>query len=350
MPIFRLTIKISASTQNAVPSGKMKTKDQLLTYLRENKGTWISGELLSNNLSITRAAVWKHIRKFKDDGYGIQSSPKKGYLFGHDSELLLPDEIRQGLKTRVFGKEDIHYFRETDSTHTRAKDLANQGAPEGTLVIAEAQTLGRGRMGRTWYSSSGNGICASLILRPQMSPNGAPRITLMTAVAIAEALLSQVKLNIRIKWPNDILIGQKKLVGILTEISAELDSINYILVGFGLNVNTRQEDFPEEVRNIATSIRIETGEPFSRVKLFRACLEEFERYYNMFIQGDFEMIMDLWKRYSNTIGQKITVDVLGQRHVGKVVDVDDSGVLILKDPQGKLHRIFSGDITPTQTP
>lgn len=296
-------------------------------------------------MAISRAAIWKHIRKLKEEGYVIESSPKKGYLLSKDSDLLLPHEIRQGLDTRVFGKRGIDYFEEVDSTNLKAKDLAEGGAPEGTVVIAERQTAGRGRRGRSWFSSSRNGIHMTLILRPAISPIGAPRITLMTAVAVAEALMSVVKLDVKIKWPNDILVNGKKLVGILTEISTEMDAVNYILVGIGLNVNTPLEDFPKEIQDSATSIFIETGEKFLRTPLLKACLEHFEIYYEIFRRNQFSQIMGRWRQLSGIVGQKIRVDVLGQDHTGDVIDIDDDGVLILKDAQGRLHRIISGDVT-----
>lgn len=324
----------------------MTTKDLLLSYLKEKRGSWVSGESLSNKMSVSRAAIWKHVRKLKEEGYVIESSPKKGYLLSRDSDLLLPNEIRERLSTRVFGKMDIHYFKELDSTNMKAKNLAEGGASEGTVVIAESQTAGRGRRGREWFSSSsGNGIYATLILRPAMSPTGAPRITLMTAVAVAEALLSLVELDVKIKWPNDILIKGRKLAGILTEIATEMDAVNYILVGLGLNVNTPAESFPEEIREKATSIFIETGEQFSRTRLIRACLEQFEKYYAMFKENEFSSIIHRWKQLSDIVGKNISVDVIGQEHMGEVVDIDDDGVLILKDDQGRIQRIFSGDVT-----
>jgi BirA family biotin operon repressor/biotin-[acetyl-CoA-carboxylase] ligase len=323
----------------------MTTKDHLLRSLKEKRGNWLSGELLSNELAVSRAAIWKHVRKLREEGYVIESSPKKGYHFIKTSDLLLPNEIRDGLDTKIFGKKNIDYFTEIDTTNTRAKDLAAGGAPEGTLVIAEKQTKGRGRKGRSWFSPLGHGIYTSFILRPAMAPSGAPRITLMTAVAIAEALLSLMQLEVRIKWPNDILVNGKKLAGILTEISTEMDAINYIVVGIGLNVNTPFKDLPEELRDTATSIMIETGKQFPRVKLLRACLEWFEKYYEMFKKGDFEPIMHRWKQLSGMVGQQVMVDVIGQKHIGEVMDIDDDGVLILKDNQERFHRIFSGDVT-----
>lgn len=323
----------------------MATKDLLLSYLKEKRGAWVSGESLSNEMSVSRTAIWKHVRKLKEEGYFIESSPKKGYLLSRDSDLLLPNEIREGLGTRVFGKMDIHYFKEVDSTNMRAKDLAEAGAREGTVVIAESQTAGRGRRGREWFSSPGNGIYATLILRPAMPPIGAPRITLMTAVAVAEALLSLVELDLKIKWPNDILIKGRKLAGILTEITTEMDAVNYIVVGLGLNVNSPSESFPKEIREKATSIFIETGEQFSRARLVRTILEQFEKYYEMFKKNEFFSIIHRWKQLSDIVGKKISVDVLGQEHMGEVVDIDDDGVLILKDDQGRIQRIISGDVT-----
>lgn len=321
------------------------TKDQLLLYLKENQGSWVSGELISNNLSVSRAAIWKHIRNLKEERYVIESASKKGYLLSESSDPITADEIRQGLCTKVFGKKNIIFLNETDSTNTRAKELAAQGAPEGTLVIAEKQTEGRGRRGRSWFSPPGGGIYFSLILRPVISPGETPKITLMTAVVLAETLISLMKLKLRIKWPNDILVNGKKLAGILTEISTEMDAVNYIIVGLGLNVNTQFEQFPQDIKGNATSILIENGKQFPRVKLIQHYLKLYEIYYDMFKNNDFEPIMKRWRELADIIGKQIRVDVIGKTHIGKVVDVDNDGVLILKDDQGRLQRIFSGDVT-----
>jgi len=323
----------------------MSTKNQLLLYLKENQGNWVSGELISNNLSVSRSAIWKHIRKLKEEGYVIESAPKKGYFLSKASDPITADEIMEGLCTNVFGRKNIIYLKETDSTNTRAKELAAQGAPEGTLIIAEKQTKGRGRRGRNWFSPSGGGIYFSLILRPAISPGETPRITLMTAVVLAETLISMMKLKLRIKWPNDILVNGKKLAGILTEISTEMDAVNYIVVGLGMNVNTRFENFPSEIKKSATSILIEAGNRVPRIKFIQNYLKLYEKYYNMFKKNDFEPIMKRWKELADIIGKQIRVDVIGKTHIGKVIDVDNDGVLILKDDQGRLQRIFSGDVT-----
>jgi len=262
----------------------MTTKDQLLLYLKENQGNWVSGELISNNLAVSRSAIWKHIRKLKEDGYVIESAPKKGYLLSKASDPITADEIRQGLCTNVLGRKNIIYLKETDSTNTRAKELAAQGAPEGTLIIAEKQTKGRGRRGRNWFSPPGGGIYFSLILRPAISPGETPRITLMTAVVLAETLISMMKLKLRIKRPNDILVNGKKLAGILTEISTEMDAVNYIVVGLGMNVNMQFENFPSEIKKKATSILIETGKQFPRVRFIQHYLKMYEKYYDIMSQ------------------------------------------------------------------
>ena len=321
----------------------LSTKDQLLSYLKAAGGKWVSGESLSNKLTVTRSAVWKQVAKLREEGYVIASSPKKGYLLRKTSPMLLPNEIREELATEVFGKRDIVYFKEIDSTNTRAKELADQGAAEGTLVISEKQTNGRGRKGRSWFSPSQGGIYASLILRPSIPPSEAPKTTLLTAVAVAETLLSLTRLKVSIKWPNDILVSGKKIAGILTEISAEMDAIDYIVVGLGLNVNT--PDFPGDIRDKATSILIETGRHFPRVKIIKEYLKQYEKYYEIFGRIGFEPIITRWKELTNIVGRWITVRATNTEYTGEVHDIDNDGVLILKDSAGKLHRIVSGDVS-----
>ena len=321
----------------------MSTKDSLLSYLKADKGNWISGESLSQKIGITRSAVWKNIRTLREEGYGIESSPKKGYLLSKVSEMLLPGEIREGLDTKVFGKREIIHFKETDSTNARAKDFAIQGAPEGTLVVSERQTAGRGRKGRIWFSPPEAGIFASLILRPTLLPNEAPKITFVTAVAAAEALLHLTSLDVSIKWPNDILVNGKKIAGILTEISTEMDAIDYVVVGIGMNINN--PGFPDDIRERATSILIETKERFPRVRIVREYLRRQEAYCSRLKTSGFAPILTRWKELADIIGKQIKVEMIDKTYVGEVEDIDPEGVLILKDGKGVSHRIFSGDVT-----
>ncbi|MBK5100811.1 MAG: biotin--[acetyl-CoA-carboxylase] ligase [Desulfobacteraceae bacterium] len=320
----------------------MSTRDQLISYLKQKKGEWVSGQSLSNSIAVSRSAIWKHICTLRDEGYVIESSPKKGYCLQKVSEMLLPREIKEGLETKVFGKGDIIYFSETDSTNTRAKELATQGAPEGTLVVSEEQTGGRGRKGREWFSPSKGGIYLSLILRPTISPGEAPKITLLTAVATAEALLSLTQLEIRIKWPNDILVNGKKLVGILTEMSTDMDKIDYVVVGLGLNVNT--PGFPKDISDKATSLFIETGKQFSRARLVAEFLKMEEHYYELFKKVGFEPVITRWKELADIIGKQIAVEMIDQTLLGEVQDIDGDGFLILRDNTGTSHRIISGDV------
>ena len=323
----------------------LSTKYKLLFHLKGRKGQWVSGESLTDEMAVSRAAICKHVRKLREEGYDIASSTKKGYFFKRSTERLLPQEIREDLDTTVFGKGDIHYFEEIDSTNMQAKTLAARGAPEGTLVVAERQTLGKGRRGRQWFSPEGDGIYISLVLRPTIPANEAARMTLMTAVAVADALLSLVDISVTIKWPNDILIGKKKLAGILTEMSTEMDTIDYIVVGLGLNVNTPKEAFPEMIQEQATSLLNETGSRISRIALLQAFLTHFEKRYQMLTVGEgFKPIMRRWRELTNVFGQQVRVKAVGKVYAGEVVDVDSDGTLILKDAAGQLYRILCGDL------
>ncbi len=323
----------------------MSTKQQLLISLKEGKGTWVSGESLAHKMAISRSAIWKHVHQLKGDGYIIESSQKKGYLLRQAPELLLADEIQEGLSTTVFGRRDIIYFTQTDSTNVRAKLLANEGAPEGTVVVAEEQTKGRGRRGRSWFSPPGKGIYSSIILRPSISPQEAPKLTLMASVAVAESLLALTSLNVNIKWPNDILISGRKIAGILTEISTEMDSIDYVVIGVGINVNTPRESLPPDIKDIATSVLMETGKPFLRISLMRAYLERLEIHYETFRTRGFEPVMNRWKHLADIIGRRVMVDLIDRTRIGDVVDVDKDGFLIIREQGGALERIISGDVT-----
>lgn len=321
------------------------TKQKLLHCLKENLGQWISGEQISNQLGISRTAIWKHINSLKNDGHEIDSAPKKGYCLIRAADLLDPDEIRSLLPTRIMGQPAITVFGETDSTNLQAKAMAAQGAAEGTVVVADTQTRGRGRRGRTWFSPPGQSIYASIILRPPMAPAQAPQITLMTAVALARTLIETAGLEATIKWPNDILIHGRKIAGILTEISTEMDQVDYVVVGLGINVHTPQEAMPDEIAQIATSVSIENGTSVTRTELLCALLQQFETCYRQLVRDGFIPIMDQWRRMTDIIGQRVYVDVLNTRHTGVVHAVDDDGVLILKDDKGPMRRIFSGDVT-----
>jgi BirA family biotin operon repressor/biotin-[acetyl-CoA-carboxylase] ligase len=318
-------------------------KERLLLTLKENKGTWVSGEILRSGLSVSRSAVWKHMRKLKEEGYDLESSPNKGYLLRGVPDLLLPQEVRYGLVTKVFGNKGIIYASEVDSTNTLAKERALKGAAEGTLVIAEKQTRGRGRIGREWFSPPRESIYISTILRPSISPGEAPRITLLAAVAVAEALLAQTGLRVHIKWPNDVLVGDKKIAGILTEMSSEMDAVNFIILGVGINVNVPA--FPEGLKEKATSVLLETGGRHSRKALAQQYLKRLEEYYEHFRKARFPIILKRWKELAHMLGRQVIVEFGGSRVAGQAQGIDSNGVLILRDRKGKTHRIFSGEVS-----
>ncbi len=322
----------------------METRDKILSMLKENQEKWISGELLSGDLGISRAAVSKHIGVLRKTGYAIVSAPKKGYRFSGTADNIIVKEISQGLKTDRFGKGEILYFQETDSTNVQAKKAADRGAAEGTVVIADAQKRGRGRKGRAWFSSPGGQLLLSVVLRPSLPPMEAPKTTLMAAVAIAEALRSATGLDITIKWPNDLLINKKKLAGILTELNTEMDQVNYIILGVGININSQVDRFPEELRPIATSLFQETGAVHPRMELLQRILESLEACYRMMLTGRFPEILDRWKALSDIIGRRVTVAMIDRQIKGTVTDIDNDGVLILEDEKGDMVRVLSGDV------
>lgn len=320
-------------------------KEALLERLKNAEGRWVSGEALSGEMSMTRSAVWKHVCKLRDEGYEIESSPRKGYLLHRVPDRLFPREVRSGLGTTVFGRGEIIHLLETDSTNSRAKELAGRGTPEGTIVLAERQTLGRGRRGRSWFSPDGGGLYLSLVLRPEVAPAEAPKLTLMTAVAVCDALAPYLPSSPAVKWPNDILVGGRKIAGILTEISTEPEAIDFVVVGLGLNVNVPARQFPKEIRGSATSILVETGKTHSRTAILRSFLEHFEGTYALFREGRFPLILDRWKSYAGATGRHVRVDRIGRALSGEIQDIDEDGFLLLRDEAGNLHRIVSGDVT-----
>ncbi|HPL62508.1 MAG TPA: biotin--[acetyl-CoA-carboxylase] ligase [Syntrophales bacterium] len=317
----------------------------LLTQLKIRKGEWISGEALSREMGISRTAVWKQIRGLKARGYAIEASTRKGYRFLTAPDLLLSEEIRTGLETRVFGRGDIVCLPEADSTNNRAKALAEAGAPEGALVLAEAQSGGRGRRGRNWFSPAGSGIYMSLILRPEIPPAEAARITLMSSVAVAEAVAAVARLDVKIKWPNDVLAGAKKIAGILTEISTEMDSVNYVVVGIGINVGHRPADFPPDIRSSAGSIFSETGRAVSRTELIRSVITLFERRYFELKTRGFQNIRKRWCGLSGVLGRSVVVESPGGRIRGTAESIDGDGSLLVRNRSGVLKRLFSGDVS-----
>jgi BirA family biotin operon repressor/biotin-[acetyl-CoA-carboxylase] ligase len=321
-----------------------RTATLLLRSLRAQQGQWISGAVLCRQLQVSRTAVWKHIGALKTFGYRIESSPRRGYLLREIPDRLVPQELREGLQTTVIGRAEIHYFPCTESTNRQAKTLAGGGAPSGTLVLAEEQTAGRGRRGRSWFSPPGAGIYLSVILRPDITPQEAPRFALATAAAVAAAVQETTLVETRIKWPNDILAGGRKLGGILTEAVLEMDRVEYLIIGLGLNVNLDRIDFPQDLRETATSIQAETGRWTSRIVLTRRILESLETTYHEYRQRGFAPILQRWEALTEMKGRRVAVDVMGRTYTGEVTHFDADGCLVIREAGGEAMRLFSGDV------
>jgi len=328
----------------------MTLRESVLTALKERNGEWVSGEALSERLKVSRTAVWKQVKTLLAEGYEVESSPKKGYRISGQADILSPEEVRPGLATTVFGQKDYFYYREIDSTNNRARVLASEGYPEGTVVVAEMQTAGRGRRGRSWFSPANQGIYVSVILRPVLPLREISRISLVTAAAVAATVESELKLQPRIKWPNDVLIDNKKICGILAEAVTDMDGIEYIVVGIGLNINNQIQDFPADLRTIVTSARAEHDRPDSRITVLQGLLLHLESYYLQLLAGDFTPTLEKARSLSMVIGQEVRLDT-GQGFIaGQAIDIDDSGFLLVRDPQGTIHTIMSGEISVLPAP
>jgi BirA family biotin operon repressor/biotin-[acetyl-CoA-carboxylase] ligase len=314
-------------------------KFNVLKALGEREG-FVSGGELASSLGVSRTAIWKTIRSLRGMGYVIDAVPRKGYRLLKAPDTLHPLEIRRRLGTRVFGRE-IVYYGEVASTNDIAKDLAYKGAPEGTLVVSETQTMGRGRMGRSWFSPKG-GLWFSLILRPHLSPGMVPLLALMLGVGVAKAL-GRVGLGCSLKWPNDVLVDGKKVCGILTELDAEMDVVNHVIAGVGINVNNDVEDFPPEFRHLATTVKRELGGGVSRVELLGHVLHELEEAYFNLVEMGGSVILSEWRRLSSTLGRRVKVVTHGRVLEGLALDVADNGALMLKLESGRIEEVLSGD-------
>ena len=269
----------------------------------------------------------------------IKSSTNLGYSLVSSPDTLSPAEIKAGLKTKVIGK-NIQYFKETESTNIIAREMAGS-VQEGTVVIAESQTGGRGRLGRKWISPQG-GVWFSVILKPKLQPLHAPTITLLAGVAVAKVIRSY-GLTAKIKWPNDVLINGKKTCGILTEIGAEMDSINYIILGIGIDANVDTETFPDDVRDLSTSLKKELGHGINRVEFVQKLFSELEALYLKFQKEGFSPILDEWRNMSATIGEWVKITTQTKTIYGEAIGVDSEGALILETGEGKLEKIVAGN-------
>jgi BirA family transcriptional regulator, biotin operon repressor / biotin---[acetyl-CoA-carboxylase] ligase len=309
----------------------------IVEFLRK-KRDFVSGEEISRQLKLSRQALWKHIQELRERGYGIEAVPHLGYKLASLPDKLYPEEVTSGLNTKLIGRRVV-YFEKTASTMDEAMRIG-AAAPDGTVVAAEMQTKGRGRLGRHWASPRSKGIYASVILKPGIIPSQAPVLALLAAVGICEGIADATGIQPGIKWPNDIIIDGKKLGGILTELEAELDSTLFVVIGFGLNVNNGRDELVEG----ALSLKQITGEQVNRVELLKAILRRIERDYLLLRSSGAGAVLDKWKTHAVTLGKKVRVDCRGQQIEGEAVDIDDDGGLLVRGESGIVRKFVAGDI------
>lgn len=324
-------------------------RSKILKLLKEKTPAYVSGEEMAKMFAVSRTSIWKNIQSLKADGYLIEGSSRLGYRLAGIPDLLLPDEIAERLQTKVIASspKKIHYYKQIDSTNNALKKMAENGAPEGTVVIAEEQTLGRGRLGRLWLSPFGKGICLSILLKPPLQPQDSPLFTLLAAVAVVKSIQHNLPhISVGIKWPNDLLINNRKVCGILTELKAEADLLHYLVMGIGLNANLREEDFAGELKNIATSLYLENNRRIvSRQKLTRSLLQEMENSYLRYVNNGPETVISEWKKFNITLGKNVTINTIQGHFTGCALAIDSDGALIVEDARGYKKRFQAGEVT-----
>lgn len=319
-------------------------KDKILQRFLAADNEPISGQQLADELNVSRTAIWKHMQTLQQEGYTFETIKKKGYQLIAKSEKLDDIQIDAHLTTERYGRK-IYHFDEVTSTQLIAHDLVREEAMDGSVVIAETQTAGRGRMLRPWDSTAGKGIWMTVIIRPEILPFQAPQFTLVTAVAVVNAMRELfTEFTPVIKWPNDILINGKKCVGILTEMIAETDRVQALLIGIGINVHQQLEDFPEELQSIATSIAIEEGKEIDRALFVAKILYYLEQYSDLYIKSGFAPIKELWEQSSGTIGKMVRATTVREVIEGEAIGITESGVLEIRTASGEIKGVYSADI------
>ncbi len=317
--------------------------EKILSRLR-GSADHVSGEELCRIADVSRAAIWKHVEGLREEGYGIEASPHIGYRLLNIPDRLIPAEIKWKLKTKILGRVVISY-KKVGSTNTTAYELAEKGLKEGSVILSEEQEKGKGRHGRSWLSPSKSGIYLSVILRPQITPNEISKITLLAAVATARAIREATGLQAMIKWPNDILVNHRKVCGILTEMKAEQDGVDFIVIGIGINVNTPIKQLPKGASSIKEELsRRGADETVSRIDITKRLIEKLEEDYFILKKDGFRPIMDEWKHLTDMLGSRVKVVLQNRTFEGLAHDIDPDGALVIRRDAGTLERVSSGDI------
>lgn len=322
----------------------MHSVPSAILQLFRTQGGLVSGEMISRELNVSRTAIWKHINTLRNSGYVIEAVPSRGYRLVSAPDLLNTEDINRELTGHLVGSKII-CLSETGSTNADAFRLAQEGAAEGSVVLAETQNSGKGRLGRVWASPKGVNIYASIILRPKVKPYEAAQLTFLSAVAVARAVECLTPLKPEIKWPNDVLLSGKKIAGLLNEMNSETDGVNFVILGIGVNLNMAQEQFPADLRHPATSLMIELGRPVPRNDFVAVLLRELDCLYEDFKQHGFAPVREEWQRRCNAKERQIQVSDSGTVTLtGKFVGIDTDGALLVRRDDGELERVISGDV------
>lgn len=323
---------------------------RILRLLRKKPDGHVSGDLISLTLGMSRAAVWKHIGALRKAGYEIKAVHGKGYMLCESVHEALKRfnaaEISAGLTAKTIGRE-IFFYSELASTNQKAMELGRLGEKEGAVVVAERQSAGKGRLGRKWESPSWVNLYTSIILRPKIPTFEAQKLTLMLATAVAETIAEFSPVRPEVKWPNDILINSKKAAGILTEMDAEPDRVNFIVAGIGVNVNMTAADMPSFLRPIATSIRQARGADVSRTLFTQRVYSNVEKWYDIFLKRGFDPVIAGWKSFFSSEGKAVKVTAFNRTIEGLCMGIDNSGALLVRTPSGAVERVISGDVKTT---
>lgn len=315
----------------------------LLTLLSENATIVISGARIAREIGVSRSTVWRWVERLRKLGVHVKGQRSTGYFLEKVSDIVTPDLLRKRLKGSLFGKRVFHFFK-TDSTNRVAMELGFAGESEGTVVLAEEQTAGRGRAGRTWHSERGTGLYVTLLLRPKLAPAQAPLLTMLAGHSAYAAIEKQTGLMPQLKWPNDLLLNGKKVGGILTEMHAEPSAVRFVIVGIGINVN--QEKFPTELASIATSLRRESGKLNYRLELLVRLLTQFESDYNRFLREGAGFVVDRFQSVSNFAkGRRVRVDTGTESYAGTTAGLSADGLLLVERDAGAVTTVIAGDVS-----
>lgn len=319
-------------------------KAEILTLLRESKD-YISGQQLCDQFGVSRTAIWKAINQLKEEGYQVEAVRNRGYRILENPDVITKEELESRIQNQTnWAGQTLVVFDETDSTNVQAKRLGEEGAPHGLLVVSDQQNAGRGRRGRSWESPKGDSVYMSLLLRPRFAPDKAPMLTLVMAHSVCHALERVVDSPVQIKWPNDLIIRGKKIVGILTEMSTEIDYINHVVIGVGINVNGKI--FPEELSDKATSLSIEEGHEIQRSVLIAEVMKQFERDYGQFLQTeDLSWMKADYEKHLVNYGQKVMVHEATESYQAKALGINNTGELLIQKEDGTEEAVYAGEVS-----